>query len=133
MMQQPPTKVLCLKIIPPEPEKVIQDETEKTNKKIVEENKPLEKMSNNTFATDVMPNRVVKDNVRTQTKGNFYDSAQTIKGFPNTPKATNFNIDVSKVDRQGLQDVIQEEKIKQLGLGRKKFNSQDILYNPNAG
>ena len=123
----------------PEPEKVIQDETEKVNEKIVEGNKPLEKMDEYTFAGNVTPNRVVKDKVRTRAKGNFYDSAQTIDGFPDTPKATKFNIDVDKVDRKGLQDVIDEEKLKQLGLDSnfnklpKKFNSQDILYNPNAG
>mgnify|MGYP003324207558 CR=1 FL=1 len=133
------TPIEIPKYVAPEPEKVIQDETEKTNKKIVEENKPLEKMSDNTFAADVMPNRIVKDNVRTRAKGNFYDSAQTIDGFPGTSKATKFNIDVDKVDRKGIQDVIDEEKLKQLGLDSnfnklpKKFNSQDILYNPNAG
>ena len=74
-----------------------------------------------------------------EAKGNFYDSAQTIDGFPGTSKATKFNIDVDKVDRKGIQDVIDEEKLKQLGLDSnfnklpKKFNSQDILYNPNAG
>jgi len=127
------------KYVAPEPKKVIQDETEETNEKIVEGNKPLEKMDEYTFAGNVTPNRIVKDKIRTRAKGNFYDSAQTIDGFPDTPKATKFNIDVDKVDRKGLQDVITEEKLKQLGLDSnfnklpKKFNSQDILYNPNAG
>ena len=127
------TPIEIPKYIAPEPKKVIQDETEKVNEKIVEGDKPLEKMDEYTFAGDVTPNRIVKDNVRTQAKGNFYDSAQTIKGFPDTPKANKFNIDVSKIDRKGLQDVITEEKLKQVGLGRKKFNAQDILYNPNSG
>jgi len=119
----------------PEPEDVIREDTEDKTEKVLNPPKENNKMSNKNFPQ----NFVTKDTIAFGSqgaKGNFYDSNQTITGFPDTAKATNFNIDLSKVDRSGIQDTINDFRRKKAEslinpkTPASKFNSLDILYDP---